>query len=64
MPESQDQPIQAENTQPAADLRSEAREAGTNVAPSFHAWLAGRIASLDRKRKSAWQKLCSFLLGK
>jgi hypothetical protein len=64
MPDSQNEPIQTEKTQPAADHQSEARKDGMNIDRCFHAWLADRIASLDRKRTTAWQKVRSFLFGK
>ena len=64
MPEPQDRPILAENSPPEANHRSEGMKAGSNVDSSFHAWLTNRIASLDRKRQTAWQKLRAFLFGK
>src|SRR5262249_38829739 len=37
--------------------------AGTNVDPSLHAWLSGRVAMLDQERQGVWRRLMAVLFG-
>jgi pSer/pThr/pTyr-binding forkhead associated (FHA) protein len=38
--------------------------AATEGDEAFHAWIAGRIASIQEERQSRWQKVMGFLSGK
>jgi predicted component of type VI protein secretion system len=37
---------------------------GESLDPNFHAWLSGRIATLDKDRQGLWRKFVAMLLGK
>jgi hypothetical protein len=67
MPQLQKRPIPTENTENTPDAvnhQPATIKAGASGDSSIHAWLMDRIAGLDRKRQTAWQKVCTLLLGK